>query len=359
VTQNTAVTVDLENIRASLLLLGVTRGHVLPNQTAAGLSVDANPENTETDNTVFIRFASGMTYSVAATAEIDISALTGGGDTVGLNKYGALWHFVDAAATIDVETSVATETSTSAIAALASYSTSTNTLPVLATQVPLGVVYLLADGGAHTWGTTSITSQTETYVDFLGLPGVETSCASIALDAAAATFTYGAGVCRLGSGTRISYTGKANVALPTGTAVATGKTGAWLIYVLADDVEYAQQLGATYADLAPRKPPSRPQPEPVPRAHRHHVRGEHQRQRLHARHHEPGCHGHQHHVRHRWSARLDAGCGRRPHGGDHYYLRLTGARYVGSRSDDHDPTGGAGRFRGGADDSAGRDRDRS
>lgn len=248
-TQHTAVIADLENIRAALLLLGVTRGHVLPNQTAAGLSVDANAQDVETDNTVFVKFDSGMVYSVAATAAIDISALTAAGDTVAINKYGALWVFVNAAGTVDVETSVATETSTSAIAALASYATSTNTLPPLATQVPIGVVYFLADGGAHTWGTTSITSQTETYVDFLGLPGVESAAASLALDAAAATFTYGATVVRLGSGVRIAATGKANATI-TGSVVAHGDVGAWLLYILADDVEYAQQLGEDYATLA-------------------------------------------------------------------------------------------------------------
>ena len=74
--------------------------------------------------------------------------------------------------------------------------------------------------------------------------------ASLALDAGAATYNYGAATVRLGTGARISATGKVSGATIVGSNVATGATGAWLIYVLADDVEYALQLGNAYPSLA-------------------------------------------------------------------------------------------------------------
>jgi hypothetical protein len=73
--------------------------------------------------------------------------------------------------------------------------------------------------------------------------------ASIELDAGAATFTYGAGLARLGTGARLSLTGKPNAVI-TGSDVVDGAVGAWLLYALADDVEYAQPLGVAYASLA-------------------------------------------------------------------------------------------------------------
>ena len=57
----------------------------------------------------------------------------------------------------------------------------------------------------------------------------------------------------LGSGTRVVATGKANVAFEGTTVVAVGKTGAYLLYVLADDVEVLKTQGSAHADLQTAK----------------------------------------------------------------------------------------------------------
>jgi hypothetical protein len=216
--------------------------------TTAGLSVDASAQDIEADNAIVIR-KNGELYAVPAATAIDISTLAAGGATVATSTFGVAWVFANTAGAYDVEVDKDAQNYTSAVAAWAAYATATNTLPPGADDVAVGAV-LVGEGGsgAFTWGTDSITTENETYVDFSGRPCVETAAASLALDAGAATFTYGAGKVRLGSGSLVTYTGKANVAL-TGSNIATGAVGAWLIYVLADDVEFAQQLGAAYADL--------------------------------------------------------------------------------------------------------------
>jgi hypothetical protein len=116
--------------------------------------------------------------------------------------------------------------------------------------VPIGAVHVNEGGsGAFAWGPDSIAAETGAYHNFVGLPEVLVRAASLALDAGAATFTYGAVTVRLGTGLRVVATGKVNVAI-TGSDVADGAVGAWLLYVLADDSEYALQLGEGYASLA-------------------------------------------------------------------------------------------------------------
>lgn len=252
-TQHGNVITDLEGFRAALTLLGVTRGMVLPAQTSVGLAVGTNAYDISTANTIFAQFNSGNVFAVTATANFAVSTSSAGVAvaTVANLAHGALWVFIDANSVLDTQTAVLTETSTSDIQALASYAVGYAALPVLTTQIPIGVVFITASAGAHTWGTTSITGQTKTYVSFLGLPGVEVPLTTIALDTAAATFSYtGSSVFRLGSGVRIACAAHANVTVPAGTSVATGKTGAWLIYMKSTGVEYAQQLGAAYASLA-------------------------------------------------------------------------------------------------------------
>lgn len=228
---------------------------------AGGLSVDANAQDVEIDNALIIR-VNGVIVAFAAQAAIvtltSSIATVPGASTVSVNKYGAGWVFAVMSGTslvADIQTDITTAAWTSAIQALAQYSaptTATRLLPPSAVSVPVGVVYFLADGSAHTWGTTSITSQTETYVDFVALPGVITPMASFALDAAAATFTYGAATGVLGSGVYINFTGKTGVALPTlpATTILNNAVGAYLFYGLADDVEFPFLYGATYATLA-------------------------------------------------------------------------------------------------------------
>lgn len=246
------VVTDLETLRARMNPDGVV------SLLTAGLSVDVAPEDVETDNAITIRYR-GQEYAVAAQAAIDISTKTGAGNTIATSRADAAWVFANYAAAIDVQSSIAAQTlTTTAIGGLSRYSMATTTLPPTAVgigMVPIGVVSILEGGsGAFTLGTDSITAETEIYYDLRGRPIVITAAASFAATGgAAATFAYGAGVCRLGSGTVVTYTGKTGVAFDTDnkTNVTAGYTGVWFLYVLADDVEIAAQFGgAGYASLA-------------------------------------------------------------------------------------------------------------
>lgn len=236
------------------MLLLLFADMVLPNQTAAGLSVDANAQDFETDNAVWVR-KGGQTFSLAAVAAFDWSVSgASAGDTVAISTSGAFWVFGKTAGGLDVETAAGNQAHASEIIALAQYAKATNPLPpVPASQLPIGVI-IVTEGGSGAWtaGTDSISGETGTFVDFLGRPGVESAMASFALDAGAATFTYGAAVARLGDATRVSFTGKTAVTL-AGSTIATGLTGAWLFYGRADDVEYALQLDNDYASLVAAK----------------------------------------------------------------------------------------------------------
>ena len=228
---------------------------VLPNGTAAGLAVDANAQDIQMTNAVTLQRARSF-YTPAKVDPIDISALLSVAATIDTNDHGIMWIFQemngsDDTAAAAVETDTATATHTSAIMAMAQYSVSSRAMPALRQYVPIGCVHVNEGGsGAYTWGTDSITAETEAYYDFVGLPEVLVrEDGTLALDAGAATFTYGAVTVRLGTGLRVAATGKANVTI-AGSDVADGAVGAWLLYVLADDSEYAVQLGATYPDLA-------------------------------------------------------------------------------------------------------------
>ena len=242
---NLIVSWDLPEVFADMVLPG-TPG------TYGGLSVDATASDVELDNAIVIR-KSGVLYAVPAIAAIDISALTGGGDTIATSKAGVGYIFVNTAGTADFETSVAAVTvETTLIQAHAKWCQSANTLPPGTDDVCVGAILVIEGGsGTFTWGTGSITDETETYYDFWGQPGIETAlvAADFKVTGAAATFEYGAVKVRLGDGTRVSATGKTAVALSTvgASVVATGKVGAYMFYVQADDVEIAIQLGAAYA----------------------------------------------------------------------------------------------------------------
>jgi hypothetical protein len=242
---------DLETLRA-----GHASGVV--SLLAAGLSVDANPEDVETDNAITIRYQ-GTEYDIAAQAAIDISTKTGGGNTIATSRADAIWVFANPAGLVDAQSSIAAQAlTTTALGGLARYSVAALALPptaVGAAMVPIGVVSVLEGGsGTFTIGTDSITTETEVYYSFKGRPAIVTPAASFAATGGAtATFAYGAGICRLGTGTVVSYTGKTGVAFDADnkTSVTTGLTGAWLLYVLADDSEIATQIGgAGYSSLA-------------------------------------------------------------------------------------------------------------
>lgn len=214
----------------------------------AGVSVDANAEDIETDNPIVIRHNS-LFYNVAAISAIDISAKAAGGATIATSKWGIGWVFASIAGVGNVEVDKDAQDYATQIEAWTAWATAANTLPPGATDVAIGAVMVNEGGsGPFTWGTDSITNESETYFDFFGIPGIISAMATFALEAAAATFSYGAATLRLGSGTIVTATGKTGVTLG-GSNVAAGAVGAWLFYVLADDVERAHQLSAAYASL--------------------------------------------------------------------------------------------------------------
>lgn len=221
---------------------------VLPTGTAAGLGPDAAAADIQMANAIEL-FINGFLKAPAKVDPIDVSALLDAA-TVGTSKYGVLWVFQNADGTADVEVDKTAADYTSLIQALGQYSKPTRTLPPSDGMIPIGCVVVLEGGsGEFTWGTDSIAAEGETYYNFAGLPEILIPAASLALNAGAATFVYGAVTFRLGTGVRVAATGKTGVTIG-GSNVADGKTGAWLIYGLADDVEYALQLGNAYPTLA-------------------------------------------------------------------------------------------------------------
>ena len=240
---------DVERLRGSLY-------NGVMNNVGAGLSVDANANDIEMDSAITVRW-NGIDYPFAQEDPIDLSTKTINTNTIATSRADAAWVFADVSTGItDVQSSsLAEATTTTALGALARYSMASTTLPVTSRQVPIGVLSLLEGGsGAFTWGPDSVTAETEVYYSFRGVPAVITPAASFAATGgAAATFAYGAGICRLGTGTVVSYTGKTGVAFDAvnKTDVPHGKTGVWFLYVLADDSEIAAQFGgAGYDSLA-------------------------------------------------------------------------------------------------------------
>ncbi len=215
----------------------------------AGISVDANAEDIETDNAIVIRH-NGLLYNCAAVSAFDISASgSAAGATIATSKWGIGWVFMNTAGGLDVEVDKDAQDYATQIEAWTAWVTATNTLPPGSDDVCIGAVMVNEGGsGTWTWGTDSITAESETYFDFYGLPGIESAMASFAATAGAATWAYGATVLRKGDGTLISASGKTGVTI-AGTAIAAGNVGVWFVYILADDVELAHQLGYAYADL--------------------------------------------------------------------------------------------------------------
>src|SRR3990167_8329699 len=182
---------------------------VVPTGTAAGLAVDANAYDIQMTNAVTLQRRRSF-YSPAKVDPIDISALLPAAATVDQNDFGVLWVFQKVTGSSETGDIVVNQDKTaagytSAIEAIAQYSKPTRTLPPSDVYVPIGAVQVNEGGsGSFTWGTDSITAETETYYSLAGLPEVLIRAASLALDAGAATFTYGAATVRLGTGTGVA-----------------------------------------------------------------------------------------------------------------------------------------------------------
>jgi hypothetical protein len=213
--------------------------------TITGVTLDVDDGSAvdlETNVAVVIQHK-GIRYAIPAEAAIDTAGNTCNGDIVTTSTTGAFWLFASSADAWDVEQAVTagTQAFASAIAAIATYSLATNTVPPGTDDVAVGLVTVTEGGsGDFTWGTDSITDETEVYYSLEGLPAVETA-GTIALDAGAATYTYAACVLRLGTGVRISASGKANATLQA-QEVAPSTCMAFGVYILADDVEIAVPL---------------------------------------------------------------------------------------------------------------------
>ncbi len=227
---------------------------VKPTGVAAGLAVDANAFDAQMTNAVTI-VRNGAEVYPKKVDPIDISALMLAA-TIDQSKNGILWVFQqetgrDEAGVVDVEVDKTAADYSTAIEAWAQYSVATRTLPPSGIVVPIGAIHVLEGGsGPFAWGTDSITAETEAYHDFVDVPEMLVPVSTLALDGAAATYTYGgSGVMRLGDGSRVTLSGAVNQVI-AGSNVAAGKVGAWLLYALADDVELAIQLGNGYESLA-------------------------------------------------------------------------------------------------------------
>jgi len=228
---------------------------VVPTGVNAGLGPDAVAADIQMANAVTLEHAFRK-FNPGAVDPIDISALLSPAATIDTNDHGILWVFQKlggrrTAGVIALQVDKDASDYTSAIAAWAQFAKSTRLMPDTRLYVPIGAVHVNEGGsGAFTWGADSIAAETEAYHNFVGLPEVLVrEDGTLALDAGAPTFTYGAVTVRLGTGLRVAATGKVNVAI-TGANVAAGAVGAWLLYLLADDVEYALQLGEAYGSLA-------------------------------------------------------------------------------------------------------------
>jgi hypothetical protein len=244
--------------KLNYLVTNLLKDKVVSSENAGagpGLAIHGtNTENALSANDIAIQHG-GAVVRVAADAEIDISALTAGGDTITQDDHGCLFVFGLTDGTIDVESTKAAEDYTSLIDAIASYGHEAAISTYLGANeaVCIGAIHVEENNsGAFTWGTDALGGETaNNYYDVVGDgPQVINDIASLALDAGTSTFTYGAGTVILGTGARVALTGKANVVSEVGSAIADGNVGAWVIYALADDVEIAKQLGNAYADEA-------------------------------------------------------------------------------------------------------------
>ena len=124
----------------------------------AGLSIDANANDVETDNAIVFTIA-GIAYTLAAQAAIDISAVAGYTPTALATAFQRIYLFhVTSAGTIGI-----TEGTAHATAAVCPATP--------AGKVAFGYVKVVnASGGDFTFGTTELTAAgiTATYVDLVG-----------------------------------------------------------------------------------------------------------------------------------------------------------------------------------------------
>lgn len=222
----------------------------------AVIAKDANPEDIQTTVVIPCNHGGAIVDHIPDAVAV-VATQLGTGNTIGIDQFGVLWVYNRAGhADLQMAVSSAAETELTDIAALAQPIPA----PPAVGDVPLGCIMIEANSSLWEWGDSSegeidLDSDTATIYDFLNVPTVYVAMASFALDASAATFTYGAGNAVLGDGTQLVITGKANVAFPTGelTVIATNTVGAYVLYILADDDEIPVQIGAAYAGLRAAK----------------------------------------------------------------------------------------------------------
>ncbi len=248
---------DVERVRAFIVARQLDSVVNVEFVASAGcaLAKDANPEDLETTVAVVVSYR-GEHFTVAADAVAVVATVLGTGNTIGVSQFGVIWVFGNKTADLALAVPSAAETELTDIAALA------QPMPNVPTEgdVPIAVLMIEADASEWEWGHVDdgeidIDSSTATFYNLLNRPYITSAMASFALDAGAATFTYGAAVAVLGTGTALTITGKANVAFPAGelTAIVSGKTGAFILYALANDDEIPVQIGAAYASLQAAK----------------------------------------------------------------------------------------------------------
>lgn len=221
----------------------------------SGLDIDQSAaEDVETNNTVYVRYF-GTVVTIPADDVLDTNVGVSGSSTIASEKLGSLWIYADAEApavcTCEASHPGAESAETTAVAAL-------RWLPDdhyqrNAGEVPIAVVTLTetsADG--FTWGPDSISTETEAFVDFVGKPGVVNDVADIIVTAGSSstTWAHGAGGVVLGSGVYVVLTAQTGLAVSNGTAIASGKSGALLFYVLSDGGAEALQLTSANASHA-------------------------------------------------------------------------------------------------------------
>ncbi len=228
---------------------------VLPNGVVAGLGPDATVADIQMANAIQLVFR-GQIVRPKKVDPIDVSALLSAAAVIDVNDEGILWVFQEITGgeevgIVAIEVDKTPQDYATPIEAWAAYSTAVRTIPIRTHLVPIGAVHVIEGGsGTFTWGTDSIAAETETYFDFSGIPEVMLRAPTLALDAGAATFNYGACEIRLGDGTAVNLSGKASGGVLTGSNVADGLFGAWIILALADDVEITVQLGNAHPTLA-------------------------------------------------------------------------------------------------------------
>ncbi len=248
---------DVERVRVYLAdqLLNRVVNVEFVASAGCGLAKHANPEDLQTATAVVVSYK-GEHFTVVADAAAVVATILGTGNTIASDKFGVIWVFGNKTADIALAVPSAAETEATDIAALA------QPMPDVPTEgdVPIAVLMIEADTSEWEWGHVTngeidIDSDTATFYNLLNRPYITSALASFALDAGAATFTYGAAVAVLGDGTALTITGKANVVFPAGelTAIAAGKVGAFILYALANDDEIPVQIGAAYDTLQAAK----------------------------------------------------------------------------------------------------------